>query len=99
MSGQGPPELPGDPAPGPLYHSLQNPSSEPFVCVRVCRAEESVVEDREEKAQPQPHAFLHKYSSPHSQLVELPSGWSNVRLSLFSSVTDKLKRKTVGGKG
>lgn len=31
--------------------------------------------------------------------MESPSGRSNIRLALFSSVTDKLKIKIVGGKG
>lgn len=49
-------------------YSFQNPSSKPLVCIRVCRADRSMVKDREEKTQLWTCAFRHKFSSPCSQL-------------------------------
>lgn len=47
--------------------SIQNPSSKPFLCIRVCGAGRNMVEAREE-TQIQTHTCTHKHSSPHSQL-------------------------------
>ncbi|RMC12515.1 hypothetical protein DUI87_10035 [Hirundo rustica rustica] len=80
MSGHGPPELPADSAPekriGPVV--LQPPEPLPkTTCLYQWAGRREVVEGREEKAQLQTQMFMHKYSSPRSQLDSEWSEWNH----------------------